>query len=284
MSVCPVSGTDDATWIDAGGVRQSSAVILPLPFRIAHALREIKQTYGDNVSVKSKSLLKFGENLLVGGDQATIMTLPGGVTEETYVSTNAIDTISSSDGGDDQPVVIEGHTIDGSGNLEFQAQTVTLEGQSKVTLPTPLARVTRIYNAGATNWAGSVYVYEDGAISDGAPTNTSTVHLIGPAAENQSLKASTSISSVDYALITSIYASVNKKTQGGAVIRLRIRNIDGVFRTVYKRGINSLGPDLNYEFDPCLIVPSNSDVIITAEADASSTPIAAGFNSYLANT
>lgn len=95
---------------------------------IRHAINEIYSTYGDVVSVneKAKSLLKFGQNALVGTSQATVMTLPAGILAETYVTTNAIDSVSSSDNGDTQLVYVEGHTIDGDGNLTFISQTVTL--------------------------------------------------------------------------------------------------------------------------------------------------------------
>jgi hypothetical protein len=255
----------------------------PDDFWVLHAYAEVQDTYGDTVRVKPKSLLKFGENLLVDTGQATVMTLPSGVTAETYVSDNLINRVSSSDDGDTQTFVVEGHTVDGSGNLTFSVQTGTLTGQAPATLTTPLARATRIYNTGATNWAGSVYVHEvDATISSGVPQATAKIHLIGPAGENQSLKASTSLSKVDYAFVTEIYASINKKTAGTAVIRFRVRNKGGVFRTLFKRAVASTGSDLNFEIRPFLIIPPNTDVMVTAEADAGSTAVAAGFNSILA--
>jgi hypothetical protein len=78
-------------------------------------------------------------------------------------------------------------------------------------------------------------------------------------------------------------AHVNKKTAAGAVIRLRVRTADGVFRTQLKEGINSLGPSLDVEFRPYIIVPQNSDVILTAEADGASTAVSGGWNSVLAS-
>ena len=67
---------------------------------LSHALDVIENTYDVNVKIKSKFLHKFGANALVGTDEATVMTLPSGVTSETYVSSNAIDKISSADNGD----------------------------------------------------------------------------------------------------------------------------------------------------------------------------------------
>ena len=61
--------------------------------KINNVIEEILSTYGDKVRLKNKSLLKFGEALNLGTTQATIWQRGG---NETYVSTNIIDTLSSS--------------------------------------------------------------------------------------------------------------------------------------------------------------------------------------------
>lgn len=251
---------------------------------VVHAEDETLNSYGDTVSAsqKKKSLLKFGENLLVGTAEATVMTLGASILSESYVSTNAITNISSSSASDTGTVTIEGHTIS-AGVFTFVVQSITLNGQTTVALGTPLARVSRAYNNTAADEVGSVYVYESTAISAGVPSDLSKAHIIIPVGENQSLKAATTISNSDYAFITQIYASLNKKTAGFAIVRLKIRNADGVFQTKFKRGIQSAGADLNFNLSPYLIVPKNADVIITAEADAANTPVSAGFNAVLAS-
>ena len=208
-----------------------------------HAARVIKDTYGDTVLVKPKNLLKFGQNPNVGTSETTVMELAGSEIAETYVSTNIIDTISSDDGDNTQAVKIEGHTIDGNGNLTFVVQSATLNGQNKVTLGTPLARATRIYNNSGTVLAANskVYVYEDSAITTGTPDDDTKVHLIMSAGEEQSLKAATAFSKVDYGLVTSIYGGVNKKTSALVDIRLKIREKNGVFRTQFLDTVNSAG-------------------------------------------
>lgn len=64
--------------------------------RLYTALQVIESTYGDEVTFKRKYLSKFGQNELVGTAFATIMTLPSGTLNETYVTTNIINKISSS--------------------------------------------------------------------------------------------------------------------------------------------------------------------------------------------
>ena len=116
-------------------------------YHVDQAIREIKATYGDIVSVsrKAKSLLKFGANFdLASSGTAETVWAQGG--DETYVSANSIDKFSSSSGDDTGTMVVEGHTIDGSGEFTFVTQSVTLQGQTEASLTTPLARSSRLYN------------------------------------------------------------------------------------------------------------------------------------------
>lgn len=152
--------------------------------QIAWALAAIQEQYGDIVSVdaKKKSLLKFGRNPAVGTSFETIWNTGG---DETYPTSNSIDKISSSNDGDTQEVVIEGHTIDSNGELTFVSQTKTLEGQTESALDTPLARCTRLYNNDSTNFAGTVYIYEDDTVTAGVPQTAAKIHLTVSAGKNQ---------------------------------------------------------------------------------------------------
>lgn len=121
---------------------------------IKHAINLIYSTYGDRVSVdaKRKDLVKFGRNPAADTSAQTVWNQGG---NETYVSTNAIDSISSSSTSDTGTVSIEGHTISGS-DLTFVVQSKTLTGQTKATLDTPLARCTRVYNTGTADFVGDI--------------------------------------------------------------------------------------------------------------------------------
>ena len=151
---------------------------------IAEAINFIFNEYGDNVSVveKAKPLNKFGRNLSVATAFETVSEFQGSEINETFVSTDLIDSISSSNSADQsKTVTIEGHTIDGSGNLTFVSQDATTDasdGQTKVTLTTPLARANRLYiknsgtfNSPQTALAGTLFVYDDaGGVGSGTPT------------------------------------------------------------------------------------------------------------------
>lgn len=249
---------------------------------ISHAITTIRSNYGDDVSIKAKrkGLLKFGSNAAVGtnADGYTLMTLAGSERHESYVSDNLITHFASSDASDDQEIVIEGHTI--SGNiLTFQTQTVTLNGTTKTALDTPLARVTRLYNNGSTDFAGTIYVARDVTFTDGVPQTDSAVHLIVDSG-NQSEKASTSLSSTDYWIVTKIYADVLKKTAGFADVQLQVRTVGKVFRSV-ARFASSSGRHEELTFMPYLVIPKNSDVRLVAVADATAE-VSGGIHGFLA--
>ena len=255
-----------------------------LEYRLWDAVQRIEADYGEVVSVrnKRKTLLKFGDNENVGTARTTVMTLPIGITNETYISTNEIDTISSADAGDDQLVIVEGHTLS-NGEFTFKIQNAILNGQNKVTLDTPLARCTRVYNADSTDLTGPVYVYQDTAITSGVPNDGTKVHLIVPSGDNQSKKASTTISKNDYWIITNIYASVLEKSSAFADVQLEFRQNGFVFRPFFDISISSNSGTIQLDLDPCIIVPSNSDVRMTALAGAANIHVTAGINGYLAS-
>lgn len=247
---------------------------------IAHCINVIRETYGDTVSVraKAKSLTKFGRNEEVGTGATTIMTLPTSVSSETYRTTNSIDTLSSSSASDTQSVTIEGHTVT-NGQLTFVVQTVTLNGQNKVTLPTPLARATRLYTTSTTSFVGVIYVYPNTTISGGVPTDNTAPNLMVRAGRRQSEKASTSISKGDYWLITKIYFDILEKSASFVSVEIETRQWGEGFRQVITKGTQD---STELEFDPPLIIPKNSDIRMVARADGSGTDVSGGMVGYLA--
>lgn len=249
---------------------------------LRHAIDEIKNTYGHTVIPKGKSVLKFGTNPSCTQNVFnTLMTLPTGEIAETYVSDNLITHISSSSAGDTDPVLLEGHTISAGGDLTFSVQTVTLNGQNKVALATPVARTSRLKNISDTDWAGDIYVYEDTTIVAGVPSDGSKVHIIGPQADNQSQKCATSFSRIDYALMPRFYASVNERANTSGTIRVRIKDKGGVFRTIRQRGVHSRGGALQGELRPYAIIRPNSDILIDAFPETNGIAMSAGFDVLL---
>jgi hypothetical protein len=243
--------------------------------------RRIQKDYGHSVSVeyKAKDLRKFGANGDIDTGVEEMVWQYGGI--EVLPTTNTIDTASSSDDGDNQTATIEGHTVDGSGNLTFVVQNITLDGQVKITLPTPLARATRIYNTSSSDFAGTVYVYEDGDISSGVPDTASDVHIVA-GADNQSLKCATSISSIDYWIIESVTFSVLRAASAAVDFRLQVRELGGVWRTQMTIGVHSNSSPFQKELIRPLIIPPNSDVRVLATSSANNTSVSAILDGPLA--
>ena len=145
----------------------------------------------------------------------------------TYTATASIDKLSSSDDTDTQTIEITGQ---GTDNVEV-VQTVTLTGQTKATLGTPLMRVYRMKNTGATTLAGSVYCYEDGTISGGVPTTDATIKALITPPNNQTLMAIYTIPAGCTGYIHGYNVDITSRVAGFIHGHLFIREPGGVFQT-----------------------------------------------------
>ena len=243
--------------------------IMPDPW-VEHAIQVIFETDEVNVTLEevSKDLIKFGRNRDIETASATIMTLPDGVDNETYVSSNLITTIVSDNAGDTEEIVIEGHTLLG-GNFTFVEQTATLTGTTPVTLTTPLARSSRNYNNGSVDLLGNIYVTEDDTFSLGVPDTSAKVHLMISAGQNQSEKVAVTISSTEYWVVTNFRADMISKTQAFGDVGLEIRRFGNVFRQVEHVSCNDSHPGI-INFKPYLIVYPNSDIRLRGISDSAS--------------
>jgi hypothetical protein len=241
-------------------------------YRLAE--NEIFKSFGDTVSItdKGKSLNKFGTSDVVGTSFTTIAQFASGVINEISPTTNSIDTIVCTDNTFTGNVTVEGHTIDGSGNLTFVVQTKACNGNTEVTLDTPLARATRVFNASGTDLASTsdvVYVFDgtDGSTS-GVPTTAADVFVLFTGDENQSEKCQTATSSVDYWIITGGRVTVASNKASSIEWRFEVRQKDGVWR-VQDNGFLDTSNDTYYDelTVPYLIVPPNSDVRVRAKTN-----------------
>ena len=251
-----------------------------LNYEIAQALNEIESIYGDTVSVenKKKSLLKFGSATTVSTNWETVMEAKGALTEEVLSTTNDITTIVSDNASDTQPVKLEYHTISG-GLLTFGVQEVTLNGTTPVTLPVACARVNRLYNNDGSPLVGNVYVYEGGTRTD------ATTHIMLKAGSQQSQKAATAISNLDYWIITNVSINVLSKVTKYTEARLEIREVGKTYwRPITQTfsATDSTGT-VNLHFEPYRIVPSNHDVRLAVRTNTSGVDVSGGFAGFLAN-
>lgn len=252
-------------------------------FRLDHAIAIIQKEFGDKVSIQEKDedLLKFGRNQSVTTTESTIMTLPAGINNETYVSDNLITHISSADSGDTQDIVIKGDTISGGVFTEV-TQTVTLVGQTKTPLTTPLARAERAYNENSSNLTGPVYIYEDGDLTAGVPDTGSEVHLMIRGGKNQTEKAAATTPNDTYWILTKFYGDILAKASAFSEIELQVRRAGKVFREVAAFGISEKHSH-DLRFDPYYIVPKNADIRLIGISDnAGGRDVSGGIQGYLA--
>ena len=252
--------------------------------RLVQAEREIEATFGDRVSVdrKAKSLIKFGKSAALSTSRETVWTVGG---NETYVNANLIDSISSSSVLDTQEIYLECHTVTGSGRdqqFTFVTQTVNLNGQTRVLLPTPVARISRMYNNNGTNLAGAVYAYQNTAIVGGVPSDITKVHAKIQQGFQQNFKAATTFSNEDYYILTGGFGSVSNKQAAAVDFFLEIREPGKVFREVAAVSANSSGGAWQIELDPAVIIPKNCDIRVTCETGDQGATVYCSFKGYLA--
>lgn len=128
---------------------------------------------------------KFGINSVVttGTDPEDIWEF-GGVYTYDDVGTAPIMYASSDSTADTVEISIEGLDIDGN----YTYQTVTLTGQTNVSLTTPLWRVFRMSNIDSTDISGVVYCHTDSAPTSGVPADANVRAIIN-GDKNQTLMA-----------------------------------------------------------------------------------------------
>jgi len=295
------SGTQYEVYVDNAAllIRELGGLAVTTDADILQAERVVLSTYGDTVSVaaKAKNLNKFGRTENAdSGVVTTIAAFQGTVVNETFVSTNLIDSVVSSSTSDTtQTIRIEGHTIDGSGNLTFVIQDAILTGQTEVTLATPLARANRAYvkasgtfNTPQAALVGivSVYVNTDG-IASGVPSTAAATKILIEAGKTQSEKCATSVSSTDYWILTSLHATIEEQGPAAAAdFYVETRDIvnGGAWLPLgVELSLNTAGQSSgSLEFRPFRIIPSNHDVRVMVVADTANTQVDAELEGYLA--
>lgn len=258
----------------------------PLVF---HALAEIKaKYYSDNDSIVSVDNARrsahvigrndFTSNLSAG---STLMVVPDAtIKNEVYLSSNGIDSISSADALDNEIIQVVGCT-ESAGLFTLVEQTVVLNGQTKVTLGTPLARVDKIKNVGTTDLVGPVYVYEDSAITAGVPDDLTKIHIMTKAGENVSKKATFTVPDGEFLLINKIYTGLANQTDDTVYAQLMVREPGEVFVAV-EHIVSGDGSTDNLPFGTYYIVPPNSDVKIQVNSVANDGDAIGGFYGLIA--
>ena len=247
-----------------------------------------------DASAKNKALLKFGRTANAdSGVWTTVGTLQGVVVNETFATTNSVDSIVSDSTNDTSAVTVEGHYLDGT-DFVFAAETVTLTGQTAVPLSRGYARINRIYvtlgtvASPAVALVGNVYAYDATAATgttSGVPDVATATKCMIVAGSNQSEKCATSISSADYWVVTSVSAAVQKGNASTVTVDVDVeyRTLGGVWLPLgLELSLRTAGTStITIPVDPPAIIPSNTDVRMVALSNTNDTTVSGNINGYL---
>lgn len=251
---------------------------------IKHALSIIKDEYGVRASVgaKKKTLTKFGRRTTVGTGWETLTTAQGTETEETFVSDNLITHVVGTGGDEGIGIDIEYHVVDSNGDTFFGIQHIDLDVSDATTpieLPFPAFRISRMKNdQEGDNLTGAVYAYEGGTRTD---VNT---HAVIPAGEQQTQKASTTISSDDFWIITNTTLTCLAKTTKYVEGRIETKPTSSSvwLPKTQTIGVTDTSGTVPLIKKPFLIIPSNHDIRIPVKSNTSGVDVSAGLSGYLA--
>jgi hypothetical protein len=228
---------------------------------------------------------KFGSNGDVDGgsvpeDVMDMASVVAGRTVYIFSTGNDIDRLSSANNGDTQDVEVQGCRVDGT----LVTQTVTLTGQTPVAIPTPLYRVWRLTNIGATDNAGVVYCFENVAVTLGVPNNVNLIRAIINIGINQTLMAVYTIPGDFTGFIEKVYVSCGEAAGNATEIEaaLLVRPPGQVFQTKHvMAATNQSSPSVKEYLIPDPILRL-SDVLIRVRAtSANDTVVHAGFDVVL---
>lgn len=252
------------------------------PFPIASFLqlaqREIFIEFGHTTRIGRQSAVQFGRNPdmpLLGEEM--IWSYGG---NETLLSANTINTVSSADAAATQNVLISGHTF-GADGFTFVQQMVTLNGQSKVTLETPLARAQFARCMSPEGLADDVFIYEDSAITNGIPDDSTKVHNFIEGGINQASKAMLTIPKGAYFVLTRLWAFAERSASGTANINYRVKPFNGC-ETVAGSGAVNTGAGFELDLTPFVVIPPNTDLWLTGIAGTNNMDIAGGLMGFYA--
>jgi hypothetical protein len=214
-------------------------------------------------------------NIWDGSDDANI-----NVMQYTYSTTNDIDRLSSSDNGDTQQVEVQGLDVD----YNLVLQTVTLTGQTPVSLPTPLLRVFRLKNVDTTNIAGFVYCYTSAAtVTLGVPTPGNTIRASIANGNNQTLMAIYTIPAGKTGYMRDLFCSVSgAKRSSSHILKLLARPFEQVFQIKYKAAISDSGTSyMRHQYIEPEKFLEKTDIHMLVNTDQDQAGVSGGFDIVL---
>jgi len=165
--------------------------------------------------------------------------------------------ISSSNTLDTTPVTIEG--LDE--NFEEKSQTVTLTGQTRITLDGLWSRVFRAFNSDSSELAGDVYIYTNGANTNGVPNTDSHVKAVIDVGFNQTTMAIYTVPANKSLHIMKYHISIDPESNGDThgTMSIDVREFGKIFRSQEVIAVSSSSPSIVTMQMP-LYYPAKSDI------------------------
>ena len=167
--------------------------------------------------------------------------------------------ISSSSALDTMPIRIQGLDAD----FKEKEQTITLQGQTRLTLDGTWSRINRAFNDDTNDIAGNVFVYTNGANTDGVPNTANTVKGVIENVHNQTLQAIYTVPIDYYFHLSSFHLSCDAKTantDANLTLKLIVRKKSSVFRTQEIIALSNHSPSV-ISLDMPLPIEGGSDVM-----------------------
>lgn len=237
------------------------------------------------VELSRAYLARGGKNFSPASTSKETVMIGGG--NEVYVNTNSISTISSSSLLDFQEVDVVGFIIGPGGTFTHLNQRVFLNGQNKVALNTPLARVEVVSNISPVNLSGTLYVYEDTTIVLGIPVDFSKVHIRVRPQDNRSFKAAATTGDGEFLILSSLSFGVFDRDfisfrNRSAEFSVEIRPQGGSFSSFAKVPLSSRNGYKKLPLEQPVIIAPNSDFRVVAEVSSVGTEVSCFLHGYYA--
>ena len=204
---------------------------------------------------------KFGENPDVdtNTDPEDIWEA-GGLYTYDADGTAPIVSLISSESADDQVIAVEGLDINGWTVVQY----ITLTGDTRVALDTPLWRVYRMINVGSTNIAGTVYCYTG---TGGVPAIGLTRAICTPG-NDQTLMCIYTVHRGKVAFIFRGEIGASRGvTAGEARCAFYVRPFGGIFLQQKRVNLSNAGTSIyaDYRSFP-VVAPGRTDLRLTVES------------------
>jgi len=226
---------------------------------------------------------KFGAAPSINTADDYVDIWDGGVYDDdlkTYTfSTSAdIDRVSSEDASDTFDIEVQGLDT----NYDLTIQTVTLNGQTPVTLTTPLIRVFRMKNVGSVEAVGTIFCFVNVSTSSGVPDTLTNIRALLSVGFEQTMMAIYTIPNGKTGYINKRGASINSKNDAKCLVQFRARAFGGVFQVKGSGSLNATGSStVGVTMTVPLAVAAKTDILIRANSNTNDVSVSATFEIIL---